>query len=1043
MKVSIKFLFCFLGVIICNLFSVSAQTGPGGIEDTTGTSNLYLWLDATRIEGISNLNTVSTWEDLSGYNHDASASNAATKPHLRTNIVNGHQVLSFDGNSNHLDGSLGGTFGSPSTVIVVPYYDDPNQLPGENGYVISIGTGGAARAHYSIARRNSGGSDGNKYYAWINDGTPKLGDTIVGETWNIITQVSATSSPFHSMYLNGAASSTLTEYSGSGLISTDGVYRVGQWYNGGTNRLDGRLAEVIVYNRVLNTLELNIVQSYLSAKYDIAISNDFYTGDLMANGDNDKDVVGLGVVGTDSSKEVHSAGLRLEISADFDNEDYVMFGHNVSENSINIVDIGDIDDTLEARWDRAWWLDITNTGNTVDCDFIFSQIDAEVGFGGLNGDSSNHYKLIHRAATSGNWTVIASASGVTLNEIYFNNVDLSADGYYTVASIDTTNSPIGNSPMSSAYNGPGGVGGTDGNTHLKLWFNVGDKEGQDGDEVLSIADESGNGNDVTQTTFLNIPNLEADAVNGRSAVTFNGANGYLSGTMGFNFNPPFTVFTVAYFANANQANDDNDYVYSAGEGLSRGDQMSLSRRKANDEDDLANINKYYSWDGDTARFGDAITGQTWYVFTQEFRSTGASVLHNASFNGTDANATDNEVEVNASSNLLSIGRWNGNDHWLDGQFSELIIYDSNLNAAEINIVQSYLSGKYNIAVNNDKYNGDDLIRGDNDLNIAGVGTETDGSNVSASSMGIIVEQVSGFTNGDYALFGHAVANNSVNSTDAADNLGTNEARWDRAWYFDTTNTGADLVVNISFDFSDVQADAFPGFESSNNYSLLYRSGTSGTWTNQTLSPTLNGDQVVFSNVTLADGFYTLGSSATSNSPLPVTIGDFTVTRLVNSALINWVTESEINNNYFLLERSTNGKDYELIERIRGGGNSFDTKYYSVQDIEINSHSTYYYRLRQFDYDGKTETFGPIALNGSSTPSKMKIFPNPATEVVYLEGLQVGARVRLFKTKGELILEKIKQNEGRMKISTQSIEKGVYFLEVTSEQETQIVMLLIQ
>jgi len=1029
--------FAFVFFFSFSIIISYGQTGPGGIEDTSGSSNLVLWLDASKITGVADLNTVGTWEDASGHNHDASISSSSAKPHYRENILNGLPVVGFDGSSGYLQGSLGSNFDAPATVIAIPYYDDINQASGENGYILSVGTGSGSLKHFSIARRRSSGGNGNRYYAWINDGSPKLGDTIVGQQWNIITQTNASSSPYHNMYLNGTVSSSIDDYSGA--VNTDGVFRVGQWYHGGTNNLDGRLAELIIYDKVLNTLELNIIHSFLSAKYNINITGDLYTGDTPANGDSDYDVVGLGVLSGDSSKLVSSAGIQVEISQDFDDGDYVLLGHNVCSNSINTVDVNG---TLQSRWDRAWYFDITNTGNDVHCDLIFSQIEGDIGLGGLESANYMDYKLIHRSGNSGSWTILETATGVTHSKVIFSDIELTADGYYTVASISSS-SPLGSSPATSTFKGPGGVGEIDGSSNLKVWYNLGDMEGADDDEILRLKDESGNDNDVTQETFINIPTLNENSVNGRSAVDFNGTSNYLDGVMGFSVVAPLTIFSVARFDSLNQGNEDNDYVYSVGNGLSRGDQLSLSRRKSNDADDVANINKYYSWDGDTARFGNTITGQTWYAFTQEFRATGASVLHNANINGADANATDNQVAANPTLNTLSVGRWNGNNHWLTGSVGEIVIFNRNLNSAEINIIESYLGGKYGLTITGDKYDGDDPANGDNDLNIAGVGTESDGSNTGANSAGLIIQQTSGFGNGDYALFGHAVATNTVNTVDATDNLGSNEARWDRAWYVDTTNSGSDLVVSMSFDFSDVEADGFPGSGSDIDYSLLFRTATSGTWTNQNIIPTLNGDQVVFSNVTLSDGFYTLGSSATVNSPLPVTLIDFSASKLLNSTLVQWSTESEVNSDYFLLERSDNAIDYRLIEKLTAAGNSTDNHFYSVVDSKIAPYITYYYRLRQFDYDGKSEIFGPIAINGSSKLNGIKVYPNPAKETVYIDGLSSQTMVKLYRTKGELLFEKNNLSGERMQINIQQYEKGVYFLHLTNHEENKVVMLLIQ
>ena len=80
--------------------------------------------------------------------------------------------------------------------------------------------------------------------------------------------------------------------------------------------------------------------------------------------------------------------------------------------------------------------------------------------------------------------------------------------------------------------------------------------------------------------------------------------------------------------------------------------------------------------------------------------------------------------------------------------------------------------------------------------------------------------------------------------------------------------------------------------------------------------------------------------------------------------IEWVTASEINNDHFLLERSVNGTNWDQISIINGGGNSnqFIDYYY---DDYFGSEELYYYRLTQYDYDGKYEVFDIIVVDSRS------------------------------------------------------------------------------
>ncbi len=95
-------------------------------------------------------------------------------------------------------------------------------------------------------------------------------------------------------------------------------------------------------------------------------------------------------------------------------------------------------------------------------------------------------------------------------------------------------------------------------------------------------------------------------------------------------------------------------------------------------------------------------------------------------------------------------------------------------------------------------------------------------------------------------------------------------------------------------------------------------------------------------------------------PLPIEIIDFSALAKENYVLIEWVTVTEINNDFYTIERSDDAKKWEIIDYKKGAGNSNQIIEYSYKDESpINGLS--YYRLKQTDYDGRYEYFGPIAV----------------------------------------------------------------------------------
>lgn len=107
-----------------------------------------------------------------------------------------------------------------------------------------------------------------------------------------------------------------------------------------------------------------------------------------------------------------------------------------------------------------------------------------------------------------------------------------------------------------------------------------------------------------------------------------------------------------------------------------------------------------------------------------------------------------------------------------------------------------------------------------------------------------------------------------------------------------------------------------------------------------------------------DDFFILGSGG--GFSLPITLGSFTGYQSDNGVSMEWIVHSEVNNNYFTIDRSLDCYNWNELATIPGNGNHNNTIKYSAFDenplIGIN-----YYRLKQTDYDGNYEYFQPIAV----------------------------------------------------------------------------------
>jgi len=130
----------------------------------------------------------------------------------------------------------------------------------------------------------------------------------------------------------------------------------------------------------------------------------------------------------------------------------------------------------------------------------------------------------------------------------------------------------------------------------------------------------------------------------------------------------------------------------------------------------------------------------------------------------------------------------------------------------------------------------------------------------------------------------------------------------------------------------------------------------------------------FSNFFIAKG---------QTSPLPITLESFTATAAGKTALLQWATSSETQNDHFNIERSADGKKFGVIGMVNGAGTTTLTESYAFTDATPLD-GTNYYRLAQVDLDGQTTWSGIRTLNFSGMPTvSLNAFPNPARDLLHV------------------------------------------------------------
>ena len=171
---------------------------------------------------------------------------------------------------------------------------------------------------------------------------------------------------------------------------------------------------------------------------------------------------------------------------------------------------------------------------------------------------------------------------------------------------------------------------------------------------------------------------------------------------------------------------------------------------------------------------------------------------------------------------------------------------------------------------------------------------------------------------------------------------------------------------------------------------------------------------------------------------PITLLNFSTKCLNNHILISWSTATETNNDYFVVQQSLDAQNFEDIAIIKGAGNTNIKQNYKLEVPETSE--TVYYRLKQIDFDGNSETFEIIHADcNENANSEITTYPNPFDgKILYLNSTSnlENAVINIYDALGRLV-QQTNYNEIyshiELKIDTQ-LEPGAYYLEISSKNE---------
>ena len=177
--------------------------------------------------------------------------------------------------------------------------------------------------------------------------------------------------------------------------------------------------------------------------------------------------------------------------------------------------------------------------------------------------------------------------------------------------------------------------------------------------------------------------------------------------------------------------------------------------------------------------------------------------------------------------------------------------------------------------------------------------------------------------------------------------------------------------------------------------------------------------------------------------LPVELTYFKGEARIDGNFLQWHTASETNNDIYTLERSVDGKNFEVIGKIKGLGTSTFSQTYSYLD-RFPPIGIAYYRLSQKDLDATTHYLGTISLHREN-PSKLHIehiYPIPTSDLLFVEFFNPSMQnleLELVNTLGQVVLrQSIEASASKVEVDCSGLESGLYLLKIGDVWEKVVV-----
>jgi len=177
--------------------------------------------------------------------------------------------------------------------------------------------------------------------------------------------------------------------------------------------------------------------------------------------------------------------------------------------------------------------------------------------------------------------------------------------------------------------------------------------------------------------------------------------------------------------------------------------------------------------------------------------------------------------------------------------------------------------------------------------------------------------------------------------------------------------------------------------------------------------------------------------------LPIKLRKFEAACHTSFVEINWITATETNNHFFTVEKSIDGTNWKEIAVVEGAHFSSSDKYYSIIDPDAYQGISFY-RLKQTDFDGKSDYAPPAIVNCQNEifSDNIMVFPNPIINQLNLSYFDIfgdNVAIELYDALGKMVYSKklasINGEQGSFIINMDKFSDGIYFLKFVYDDNT--------